>query len=235
MANENGVTLEHFSVEDFVTTGIQRDEEIELLASVKEDGDHYILRITPHDTSPVFKVPKTAVRLGAKHAPLDEFVGDKGQTFALTINRSAPCLLLHASTVEKALEDARKLVRRNAKITTLNAQVAFANSGEGTLSFGGTTFACLGRPGFKYTNDLTVKGEVDKDKFRRKYSNEFQVWMDFAILIMGQKGIYIHEGPDNLEDNGGPSAGCIHLAPGNAEEFYNWVSGRTRIQISYPW
>ncbi|UQE03426.1 L,D-transpeptidase [Bradyrhizobium japonicum] len=52
---------------------------------------------------------------------------------------------------------------------------------------------------------------------------------------MGQKGIFIHEGPNNLNDNGGESAGCIHLAPPDAENFYNWVTGRTRIQISYPW
>jgi lipoprotein-anchoring transpeptidase ErfK/SrfK len=59
--------------------------------------------------------------------------------------------------------------------------------------------------------------------------------MHFAILIMGDRGIYIHEGDDTIATNGGESAGCIHLAPGNAEAFWNWVSGPTRITIDYPW
>lgn len=61
------------------------------------------------------------------------------------------------------------------------------------------------------------------------------MWMPFAILIMGARGIYVHEGADNLTDNGGPSAGCIHLAQGNAKTFYDWVSSPTRIVIAYPW
>ena len=68
-----------------------------------------------------------------------------------------------------------------------------------------------------------------------KYSNEFQVWMDFAVLIIGQQGIYIHEGPATIKDNGGPSAGCVHLAAPHAKEFYDWVVGPTRVTLTYPW
>lgn len=119
--------------------------------------------------------------------------------------------------------------------TTKNVSISFEPNGEGTLSFGRRTVACLGSPQVSYVKDLTVKGEMDVDKFRTKFSNEYQVDMDFAILIIGQRGIYIHEGPDTIAENGGVSAGCIHLGPGNAKAFWDWVDGPTRIQISYPW
>ncbi|MGU3543369.1 L,D-transpeptidase [Methylobacterium sp. A52T] len=113
--------------------------------------------------------------------------------------------------------------------------ISFGPNGEGTFSYDGKTIPCLGRSNLKYAKDLTVTGAIDRDKFRKKYSNEFNVWMEFAILIMGDRGIYIHEGDDTIATNGGESAGCIHLAPGNAEAFWNWVSGPTRITIDYPW
>lgn len=115
------------------------------------------------------------------------------------------------------------------------AAISFGPNGEGTLSYGGTSVPCLGNTTVKYTKDLTVRGELNVDKFRRRFSNEFGVWMEFAILIMGARGIYIHEGPDTLAGNGGESAGCIHLGSGNAERFWNWVDGPTRITIEYPW
>jgi hypothetical protein len=93
-------------------------------------------------------------------------------------------------------------------------------------------FPCLGQPGRQYPTDFTV---TPTDKSPEHWSEEFQVLMKWCVLIWGQKGIYIHEGPDNLKDNGGPSAGCIHLGPGNAKRVYDWIDDRTRITISYPW
>jgi lipoprotein-anchoring transpeptidase ErfK/SrfK len=54
--------------------------------------------------------------------------------------------------------------------------------------------------------------------------------MPWAVLMWSEEGIFIHEWPD-----GARSHGCIHLSPGSAEDFYKWIKGRTRIQISYPW
>lgn len=129
-------------------------------------------------------------------------------------------------------------LKRNeeALASTKRISISFRANGEGTMECSGLgSFPCLGKPGLGYTRDLTVRGIVEEDKFDRKFSQEFQVWMSWAILIMGQRGIYIHEGPDTLSDNGGATAGCIHLGMGNAERVYRWVDGRTRITIEYPW
>lgn len=127
------------------------------------------------------------------------------------------------------------VLSETALLATKNASISFRPNGEGTLSYGGKTVPCLGCTQVSYAKDLTVKGALDVDKFRTKYSNEYKVDMNFAILIMGLRGIYIHEGADTLAGNGGESAGCIHVGPGNAEAFWNWVDGPTRIQINYPW
>lgn len=111
-------------------------------------------------------------------------------------------------------------------------QIHFERNGEGTLHCELGNFNCLGHPGRKYPKDITI---WPHDKKGTHHSKEFNVDMPYAILIWGQRGIYIHEGPANLRENGGPSAGCIHLGTGDASRVYNWVTGRTRIRISYPW
>jgi hypothetical protein len=112
-------------------------------------------------------------------------------------------------------------------------EITFNATGEGQMACRGLgTYPCLGQPGRQYPTDLTV---TPADKSTEHWSDEFQVMMRWCILIWGQRGIYIHEGPDNLQDNGGPSAGCIHLAPGNARRVYDWLDERTRITIAYPW
>ena len=55
--------------------------------------------------------------------------------------------------------------------------------------------------------------------------------MYWAILVDGDRGMYIHLGAVD----GSGSAGCIHLAGDDAETVYDWVDGRTRIEISYKW
>jgi hypothetical protein len=119
---------------------------------------------------------------------------------------------------------------------TNRVEITFNANGEGTMNCQGLgQFPCLGKPNLAYTQDLTVRGVEGEDKFLRKFSNEYQVWMHWAVLIMGNRGIYIHEGPVTLRENGGPTAGCIHVATGDAERIYNWIDGRTRITIEYPW
>jgi len=111
--------------------------------------------------------------------------------------------------------------------------ISFRSNGEGTMECVGLgKFKVLGQPGRKYPKDITVN-ETDKERLHK--SKEFNVDMPFAIKIWGQLGIFIHEFPDNLRDNGGPSAGCVHLSKKNAPKVFNYVAGRTRIKITYPW
>lgn len=114
---------------------------------------------------------------------------------------------------------------------TQRIDIQFDQGGDGRLSCGAGTFLCQGRRGVRYPRDLTI---TTADKHGTHWSNEFQVWMNYSILIWGQRGIYIHEWP-YCRTASGPSAGCIHLCPGDAAAVYNWIVGRTRITISYPW
>ena len=116
---------------------------------------------------------------------------------------------------------------------TQRIDIAFAASGEGTLTCHGLgSYRCLGQPGRGYPKDLTVQAA---DKHGTHHSVEFGVDMPYSVLIWGQKGIYIHEFPCTLQGNGGPSAGCIHLCPGDAKAVYDWITGATRVTIHYPW
>jgi len=109
-------------------------------------------------------------------------------------------------------------------IISLNA------NGEGTLECVGLgTYQCLGNPSMDYPDDVTVTGVVGTDKFQERFSEEFQVTMKWAVLLGWQRGLFIHEGADSIAENGGVSAGCIHLAEPNAKTVYDWVDGKTRI------
>lgn len=122
---------------------------------------------------------------------------------------------------------------RAARGTTLSAAVTFSQNGEGTLTFGDNSVPCLGNPEVRYTNDVTV--DPSTDKFPEKYSSEFGVTMKWAVLLMWKRGIYFHAGENSLESNGGPTAGCIHLAEGDAKTFYDFIDDRIRVVVAYPW
>jgi len=65
-----------------------------------------------------------------------------------------------------------------------------------------------------------------------------QCIMNYAILIWGQQGVYIHEWATTptYAGNGNQSThGCIHLARGDAKRVYDWVDTRTYITVSRPW
>ena len=126
------------------------------------------------------------------------------------------------------------------KEATKRINIRFAANGDGDLEcVGFNTFECLGRANAdcRYPADLTVTGEIGVDKFLTKFSNEFQVEMPHAILIWGQRGIYIHEWPGSARRAvyGDVTAGCIHLNPSDALAVYDWIDGRTRITTEYPW
>lgn len=127
-------------------------------------------------------------------------------------------------------------------MSTKRIKIKFEANGDGTLEcVGGSTFKCLGKKDLNYPVDLTVQSVVGTDKFENKFSNEFQVNMPWAVLIWGQRGIYIHgwEGEATVASYGGDTNGCIHLQSDNpandAKAVYNWIDGRTRITIEYAW
>lgn len=132
-------------------------------------------------------------------------------------------------------------------MSTKRIKITFKANGDGLLECkGGGTFKCLGQVGRQYPKDLTIKGEEGVDKWKEKRSDEATtatdvIMMPWAILIWGQKGIYIHGWPGEASVagyDGGP-AGCIHVqsdnATNDAKTLYDWVDGRTRVEFEYPW
>ena len=103
-----------------------------------------------------------------------------------------------------------------------------SQTGLGTLACSGLgTFECGGRPGFGYDSypDTTLSPSL---KYRTRHSQEYNVDMQWAVLWIGQRGVYIHAWP-NLSG----SAGCIHLNEDDAETFFNWVDQPTRLLFSW--
>lgn len=222
------MSLMQFSINNFVDSNFPRQRKRLLQAEVMEDGDYYIINPTPSDPIHVYRIHRQYVALDALPGPANGSPAQK-LTHSVTVQLDAPCMRLSPGHVDDFFPDL------SIMLATLRASIAFQASGEGTLTFDGNSFPCLGKPGLAYPVDLTVRGIVGTDKFLSRYSSEFGVQMPFAVLIWGARGIFIHEGPDNLKDNDGPSQGCIHLAPGHAQTFYDWVSGPTRILITRPW
>jgi hypothetical protein len=104
-----------------------------------------------------------------------------------------------------------------------------SSNGIGTLQcVGFASFDCGGMVGFAYPEDTTVtvsdkKGTVESREFVCS-SDGRPAKMPYAVLWIGQRGVYIHEWP-NLP----LSHGCIHLKPGDAKQVYDWIDENTRI------
>jgi hypothetical protein len=136
--------------------------------------------------------------------------------------------------------EARTRTNKKSK-TPAYAQVAtivFGEDGRGTLKFGDREVPCRGMPGIDYPREHVVNAIVGKqwktpkaDKYRKWVSTQYghRVDMPWSVRLMDKRKIFIHEFPD-VE-----SHGCIHLAPGDAKDFYDWVDAPTMIRISYPW
>jgi lipoprotein-anchoring transpeptidase ErfK/SrfK len=134
---------------------------------------------------------------------------------------------------------------------TKRIHIAFNDVGEGRLECKGyRTFRCLGMKGLRYPIDIVIDPTKDKSVkqhpyFSRTYTCGFvnnqgvpqPCRMNYAIRIWGQQGVFIHEwpAPTTYVANGGPTHGCIHLEIGNAKNVYDWVDGRTRVTMQYPW
>jgi hypothetical protein len=220
--------LAGFSLNDFLEHRLPRRHKAFIEAEVIADGDHVIVDFTPGEAIHVYRIHRQYVEVDSAPIPVQYARGEK-VLHRVAIAPDAPCVRL---TVGFASEF---LPIESAFLPLLQAKITFRANGEGTLKFGSTTVPCLGKPNLAYPVDLSVRGIEGTDKFLERRSEEFGVMMPFAVLIWGQRGIFIHEGPDNLDDNGGPSQGCVHIATGSAKTFYDWVSGPTRIQISHPW
>jgi len=112
-------------------------------------------------------------------------------------------------------------------------KIHLKGNGEGTLQCYTSgkliaNYRCLGKPGFPYKKDITVN---TNSKQRRHISVEFNNYvMEYCILIHGDRGAYIHAGPNNILENGNQaSAGCIHLKKNDAMKVYNWVDQPVRV------
>jgi lipoprotein-anchoring transpeptidase ErfK/SrfK len=120
-------------------------------------------------------------------------------------------------------------------MSMLRISINLAANAEGTLSYDGKSLPCLGKKGMTYPKDVINSGEDAKEKFKSRYSSEYRVQMEWAILLGWERGLFIHEGPATLKENGGESAGCIHIAKPDAEKLWRWVTGPTRITLTAPW
>lgn len=117
-------------------------------------------------------------------------------------------------------------------MATKRIRIELNASAKGTLEcVGWKTYTCLGRAEAPYKRDVTVKGEHNVDKFPTRRSREFDIDLDWVIVMDGNKGYWIHEG----DTERGSSAGCINLESPGAKAVYDWVDGPTRITVSAPW
>lgn len=117
---------------------------------------------------------------------------------------------------------------------TQQLMINFKANGECTLTAVGLgKFGCLGQPGVLYPKEFYIS---DDDKAGTHHSREFDVDLPYAILLWGQRGIYLHEGVASLKATGGQhSHGCIRVGKPNAAKVYKWLQGRTKVTITYPW
>lgn len=125
-------------------------------------------------------------------------------------------------------------------MATIKIEFPDKNSARGTLKcLNGSSVVlqtqCLGKLNYAYPKDCTINAATDKEN--PHYSREFQCDMPYAIRVDGTKGIYIHEDVTSQDGNLShrETHGCINIAVGDAAEVFNWVTGRTRILISYKW
>jgi hypothetical protein len=116
--------------------------------------------------------------------------------------------------------------------TTKRIQISLNSEGRGKLEcLGLGEFDCLGKKDAPYKTDVTVTGNIGVDKFPIRRSVEFNVDLNWVIIMDGNRGFWIHEGDVSRRS----SAGCVNLVSEDAKKVYDWVDGRTRITITAPW
>ncbi|RZK26487.1 MAG: murein L,D-transpeptidase [Flavobacterium sp.] len=207
------------------------DSEITITAFLEADDNYYY--IYPTENLDVFcKVNKANIISITKDSNFS-FFGKELKPLHIVCFKSDD--IIETSYLGNARHLTNELFANGgglAKILNMRIDFNADGSGEGIIKFNGKSFPCLGKSGVKYPKDLTF---TTADKYRVWHSTEFNVDMEYAIKIWGQRGIFIHLGFDNVEDNEGQSQGCIHVDQPQIIELYNWVTQNTRLLISYPW
>ncbi|MGJ4911283.1 L,D-transpeptidase [Bradyrhizobium sp. HKCCYLS2033] len=225
-----GSGIQRFDAKAFESKAMSRAKHFEMIAEVLEDGDHYVLNPDPCRGVRMYRIKKTEVEILSGAFPIYCDVGGERPVRRLRILSNANCfgfehgpaaLLLLPNASSEALE---------LTTATLRADVVLGPEGPGTLTYGAKSVQCRGRKGYDYVKDITNNGVEDVDKFKRRWSDQYKVWMPWAVLIDGARGVFIHEFPLDIQ-----SAGCIHLGTEDAQDFYNWITGKVRITISFPW
>ena len=121
------------------------------------------------------------------------------------------------------------------KSTTQRIEVQFdgkKQGGRGTVTAGGKTLNCIGLYGYNYPEDSTIN---TSDKELSHWSKEHSCELPYAIKLDGTKGIFFHQDVTTYDMSHDNTHGCINLSENDAKWLYNWVQGRTRVLISYPW
>jgi hypothetical protein len=219
-----------FDFSKFAQRVSAQDDVVKIVAQVEQDGATYVIKPNAQERGNAFRIAQQDVQILGVISQDRESGDDAEPLYEIAVKRAAPCVRLESGSVEQfwnpRVEDATRLA------ATLRVQIAFGANGEGTLSYNGLSRPCLGKANLEYPRDVTIG---TADKYERRYSTEFSGWMYFAVLLWGQRGIFIHQGAATLASNNGETAGCIHLADPHAREFFTWITGRTRIEVSYPW
>ena len=112
----------------------------------------------------------------------------------------------------------------------MSAHLSLNNTGKGTLTFGGQSYACKGKVGFHYTKDITLR---PNNAYETKWSSQYKTRMNYAVgPIQWQRDAYIHSGNSNSN-----SHGCVQLNYYDAQAFYNYVKSNhtTKLITSYKW
>jgi hypothetical protein len=225
-----------------ITTG-QAQESISRLNNALTDAFTSSGNRTLFDHPEISNAVKAAARKGASlsasHGDSKVDIGESGQSDDEPdeeSDRARPWPL------NWLLPNAEARTRTNKKSKTPAytqvATITFGEDGRGTLKFGNREVPCRGMRGIDYPKEHVVNAIVGKqwqtpeaDKYRKWVSTQYgrRIDMPWSIRLMDKRKIFIHEFPD-VE-----SHGCIHLAPGDAKDFYDWVDAPTLIRISYPW
>ncbi|QDU75378.1 hypothetical protein Pan97_24080 [Bremerella volcania] len=102
-------------------------------------------------------------------------------------------------------------------------QGCWGSTAFGFLKFGSHTVPVTASGNRSYNMDVTLKAS---DCYLNKRSTEFNVDMPYAVgPIEWKTGVYVHQYPMMC------SAGCIHLNPGDARAFHDWVKQNAPVRL----
>lgn len=222
--------IETFDANVVLSHGLARGKTFEILAELFDDGASYVINPTPCSGGPLFRLPKQAITILGDEIIYFCEAADNKRVRRIRISSDAECFKFEHGTASGLLMPNASLSVLERTTDTLRASISLKADGSGTLAYGSKSVQCRGKKKYNYLTDVINNGFEGVDKFTRRWSDEFDVWMPWAVLIDGNRGVFIHQFPLDVE-----SAGCIHLSELDARDFYGWVTGKTRITIALPW